>query len=204
MSLDLSTFPPNSHYGDFSNAYIGHMCYCPMHLDLPARKSSAAGWVGSGKPITTGTGVGYGTGVNVVKFEKGTFTVLCGGCGISAVGCSLGDPEPDHNKRIIGTAKRKHMDPAGIYDDYRNTFQKAVSVQSGAINAERESHSFWGGDPEFGVVRNTMTNQGKISNAYVEFAESQPMDMSRFYEGEEWRSQDWKKKLTEKRQGTIV
>ncbi|WVQ77643.1 hypothetical protein IAR50_007331 [Cryptococcus sp. DSM 104548] len=34
MSLDLTSFPPNSRYGNLTNAYTGHMCYGPSHLNL--------------------------------------------------------------------------------------------------------------------------------------------------------------------------
>ncbi|ODN98187.1 hypothetical protein I350_07833 [Cryptococcus amylolentus CBS 6273] len=107
-----------------NNAYTGHMCYCSLHLDHPAPKSFAAGWVGSGKPIN------IVTGVNVVKFENGTSTILCGKFGISAVWSSLGDPEPDHNKK-------KHIPNGGL-----------SAVGSYQLR-ERELQSYWGSDPEF-------------------------------------------------------
>ncbi|ODN87392.1 hypothetical protein L198_07016 [Cryptococcus wingfieldii CBS 7118] len=114
MSLDLSQFPPNSRYGNFSNDYTGHMCYCPMHLDLSAPKSSVGEWVGSGKPLFPGDPV------QLVTFEDGKSTFLCGGCAVSAVGCSTGDP--DENESALGTVTRNTMETAGIYEDYKNTF----------------------------------------------------------------------------------
>ncbi|ODN75580.1 hypothetical protein L202_06705 [Cryptococcus amylolentus CBS 6039] len=175
MSLDLSTFPPNSRYGNLSNAYTGHMCYCPGHLDLSAPKSSVGEWVGSGKPLTPGTVV------QVVTFEDGNSTFLCRGCGVSAVGCSTGDPD------------EYDMETAGIYEDYKNTFKKAVSVQAGAMTPEGGFLAFCVEATPFKIDRDTMTDPDTVSRKFTEFAQLQTVDESKISLAEEWCFQDWEK-----------
>ncbi|TYJ51722.1 hypothetical protein B9479_007687 [Cryptococcus floricola] len=183
MSLDLSTFPPNSRYGNSSNDYTGHMCYCPMHLDLSAPKSSVGEWVGSGKLLTPGTGV------HLVTFEDGNSTFLCGGCAVSAVGCSTGDP--DENEWAVGTITRNTMETAGIYEGYKNTFEKAVSIQPGAMNPEGEIFSLYEEATPFKIDRNTMTDPDTVSRKFTEFVQLQTVDKSKRSLAVEWRKQDW-------------
>ncbi|ODN87400.1 hypothetical protein L198_07024 [Cryptococcus wingfieldii CBS 7118] len=183
MSLDLSTFSPNSRHGNFSNAYTGHMCYCPMHLDLSAPKNSVGEWVGSGRPLTPGDPV------QLVTFEDGKSTFLCGGCGVSAVRCSKGDP--DDNEMVVGTVTRKTMETARIYEDYRNTFEKAVSVVPGYISPEGEIISYWVEATPFKIDRDTMTDPDTVSRTFSEFAQLQTVDKSNQSLAEEWWYQDW-------------
>ncbi|TYJ53697.1 hypothetical protein B9479_005664 [Cryptococcus floricola] len=185
MSQDLSQFPPNSGYGNSNTEYTGHMCYCPMHLDLSAPKNSVGEWVGSGKPLTPGTVV------QLVTFEDGTSTFLCGGCAVSAVACSTGDP--DENEWAVGTVTRNTMETAGIYEGYNNTFKKAVSVQSGAMTPEGEILSLWVEATPFKIDRDTMTDPDTVSRKFIEFGQLQTEDESKLSLAEEWEDQDWEK-----------
>ncbi|TYJ51462.1 hypothetical protein B9479_007966 [Cryptococcus floricola] len=178
MSLDLSTFPPNSRYENSTNAYTGHMCYCPMHLDLSAPKSSVGEWVGSGKLLTPGTLV------QLVTFEDGKSTFLCAGCAMSAVERSTRDP--DENERAVGTVTRKTMETAGIYEDYKNTFKKAVSVQSGAMTPEGGILSLWVEATPFKIDRNTMTDPNTMSRKFDEFLQLQTEDESKLSLADKW------------------
>ncbi|TYJ56116.1 hypothetical protein B9479_003226 [Cryptococcus floricola] len=184
MSLDCSTFPPNSRYGNFTKTYTGHMCYCPMHLDLSAPKYSAGEWIGSGKRLTPGTAV------QLVTFEDGKSTFLCGGCGVTAVACSTG--EPDENEMVVGTVRRKTMETAGIYEGYKNTFKRAVSVQTGAMTPEGEILSVWVEETPFKIDRDTMTDPDTVSRKFDEFRQLQTEDESKIPLALEWKYQDWK------------
>ncbi|ODN98178.1 hypothetical protein I350_07824 [Cryptococcus amylolentus CBS 6273] len=154
-----------------------------MHLDLSAPRNSVGEWVGSGTPLTPGYPV------QLVTFEDGESTFLCAGCAISAVRCSTGNP--DENEMVVGTVTRKTMETAGIYEDYKNTFKKAVSVQSGAMAPEGKILSVWVKETPLKIDRDTMTDPDTVSKKYRDFAKRQTVDESRVSLAEEWQDQDW-------------
>ncbi|ODN87373.1 hypothetical protein L198_06997 [Cryptococcus wingfieldii CBS 7118] len=186
MSIDLSTFPPNSsHVGnpqDDPDALA--MCYGPKHLDLTASKESVADWAGSGKILF------QGDVVNVVTFKDGTSTVLCTDCGIASVGFGLQVEELEPEDRVSGMVTREDMETASIYKDYKKTFGETVSVQMGTITPEGDFSSFFRGNPEFVVDKKTMTDSVTVLNDYEEFLDSQEYDMSTVEKAREW-AEEW-------------
>ncbi|ODN73031.1 hypothetical protein L202_08426 [Cryptococcus amylolentus CBS 6039] len=175
MSQDLSRFPPNSRLGntDNNNSYVGHMCYCPMHLDLSTPKSSVADWVGSGLSLLPGHPV------SLVTFKDGASTLLCGGCGVNAVSASVGDREPEKGEAIFGTVTRDDMETAGIYEDYRNTFREAASITRGAVDPNGELYPWTIDNPVFEVDKDSFKDGASLTSAWQEYTRHHPVDPSR-------------------------
>ncbi|WVQ77631.1 hypothetical protein IAR50_007319 [Cryptococcus sp. DSM 104548] len=187
MSLDLSRFPPNSSIvgsNSQDDGHIDHMCYCAMHLDLSESKGSVADWIASGKALH------QGNPVNLITFEDGTSTILCTGCGTSAVSFALGTHAPEAHEAVIGNVTRESMEKAGIYEDYKNTFRETVSIHLGALDPEGQFVPFIEGNPGFLVDKETMTDPDTITAMYQEFIGSQTYDESALAEAVEWE-QDW-------------
>ncbi|WVQ77642.1 hypothetical protein IAR50_007330 [Cryptococcus sp. DSM 104548] len=139
MSLTLSRFPPNSNLGNFNTEYTGHMCYCPMHLDLSAPKASMASWIATGKPLRPSGSV------DLVTFQDGTTTALCTNCGMGSVDLAIAadDREPAANQAVMWTVTRDNIETAGIFEDYKDTFRGAVSVQMSVMDPEESSIHYW-------------------------------------------------------------
>ncbi|TYJ51726.1 hypothetical protein B9479_007691 [Cryptococcus floricola] len=163
MSQNLSRFPPNSRLGNTDNTYVGHMCYGPMHLDLSESKASVADWVGTGRSILPGD---Y---VSIVTFKDGTSTLMCKGCGVSAVGAAVGDLEPEKGDRIAGDVTREEMETAGIHEDYRNTFREATSLTSGAVAPNGELYRSITETPVFEVDRDSFTDKASFVSGYKKY-----------------------------------
>ncbi|ODN73033.1 hypothetical protein L202_08428 [Cryptococcus amylolentus CBS 6039] len=174
MSKNLSRFPPNSSLGNTDNdSYVGHMCYCPMHLDLSRPRESVADWVGSGKSLLPGQAV------SLVTFEDGTSTLMCDGCGMSAIRAAVGDPEPEKEKPIVGSVTREDMETAGIYEDYRSTFRDAASVTPGAVDPNGELYPWAIDKPVFKIDKDSFTDAASVASAVQEFNRRHLVDPSR-------------------------
>ncbi|ODN73032.1 hypothetical protein L202_08427 [Cryptococcus amylolentus CBS 6039] len=174
MAEDSSRFPPNSRLGNTDNgSYVGHMCYCPNHLDLSRPRESVADWVGSGKSLLPGHPV------SLVTFEDGTSTIMCEGCGANAVLAAAGDREREKEEQIAGTVTREDMETAGIYDDYIATFREAASITTGYVDPNGELYPRTIDNPVLKVDKDSLTDEASVVSAWEEYKRRHPKDPSR-------------------------